>query len=977
MGQATQKHKDAPKIEPPSNGAKFVPLHCHSWFSLLDGLCSPSDIASTAFCLGHKAVAVTDHGSCAGLYKLQEKCKKLDVKPIFGMETYFAEDVSVRNKDEKPSHLTIWAKNAIGYKNLIALSTRAYTEGFYSKPRIDFGMLSKHREGLMIGSACAKGIVCKRVIDGDESGARVIAGKMKELFGGDFYCEIMGHIYNPEAKDKEKKFLDAMRVVLKIADDMGIKSIFTYDSHYCKKEEAFYQDVLMSMQTGDTIKNPNRMSLQSSDFYMKSFEELERICRNRPDLLSNTLEVAEKVEPNLLVPVKESLPDFPLPPGIQSEEQYFKKLVRDGMMKRGIFNDQTYRDRISTELDVITKCGFVRYFLLLWDLVDFARRNNISMGPGRGSGAASLCLYCLDVTQLDPIKHDLMFARFLNPDRVSPPDVDLDFDDTKQSEMFKYVSMKYGQSCVTRIGTYGSMKVKDAIRRVGKALDIGGDWEEAAKSGKGDQKGKWKSGKNTLQLVGSITKAVKSRELDMSSPEKLLKSFENHISKSSELGMYASDYPQLFEVCKKMITGCLTSCGVHPAGIILCRFPVSDLVPLRVTKEVLCTQFDMKEVEPMGLLKFDFLGLRTVRVMKRCLDLVEARTGEHPDIDALEPNDQKVFDLLNKQSLAGVFQFDGSDGIGELLRNIHVDSFNDMVVTCALYRPGTLKGKMPSGKNVPEAYCIYKKDPSKVKYIHPMMKDFLSETYGMMVYQEQVMLASVKMAGFNPVEADTFRKAIGKKQGDLFLKLKEKFMSGCIQSGVGEDVGKKVFALCEFFSGYGFNKAHSASYAYLAYQTAWLKAYYPIEFMCSLLSSVVDKEDERIHYERACEAMGIELDKHHINKSKTDYTIVGSHIQKPLTSLKGIGEASVVKIVDAQPFENLEDFLRKVDGHAANKKAFETLAMSGCMNCFGMTSKAMIASYEEIRAIVKKKEAYVKRERKAGFGEKNLFDLDV
>jgi DNA polymerase-3 subunit alpha len=942
---------------PPPEGANFVPLHCHSHFSVLDGLNSPEEIALRARELGHPAVALTDHGSCGGLYHFQKACKKCGIKPILGMEAYVVDNAMVRDKEERKRHLTIWATNQEGYKNLIALSSKGYLEGFYSKPRISLEDIDKRKAGLLVGSACIKGIVCDRIMADDKPRAIETAGKLKDMLGDAFYCEVMSHRYDASSKDKQTAFAKAMKAVLEVADTVGIKSVLTYDSHYCRPEDAQYHDVLLSIQTKDTIKNPNRFSFHSSDFYMKPWDELVRICSVRKDLLSNTLEVASRVSSEDLIKTSPPLlPDFQLPQGVKSEEAYLKELIREGMIERGIFDKQEYRDRIMTELEVITKCGFVRYFLILWDVVNYARRSGIAVGPGRGSGAASLCLYSLSVTQLDPIKHDLLFARFLNPDRVSPPDVDLDFDDSKQEEMFNYVARKYGQECVSRIGSYTAPKVKDAIRRTAKALDVGNDWEQS------DGKGKWKSGQNTMDVVSLLAKVL---------PDDPKLTMDDAL-KIREVEDFVESYPKLFEVSKR-IMGTLVASGVHPAGIIISKQKVVDMIPLRMdTDGVVCTQFDMKEVEPLGMLKFDFLAIKNLRVIDKCLKMVKVNHGDAIKIDALETNDPAVFKLLNDGKVDGIFQFEsgeGKKGISGLLRDIRVDSFEDMIVTCALYRPGTIKAKVHTD------YPLYKHGKKAVKYVHPMMKELLHETYGMMVYQEQVMLVSMRMAGFTNVEADWLRKAMGKKDPKIMEKLEGKFVSGCIANGISPDDAKKVFDLCSLFSGYGFNRAHAAAYAMLAYQTAWLKTHYPVEYMCSLMSANAGDDKKIPKYERATESMGIQMLPHHINKSKADYSIEGRSIRRPLSSLKGIGDVGIKAIVASQPFDSLNDFVAKVDAHAVNIRVFTVLVEAKCMECFGMTKNQLETKYAEAKKRVKQAEK--QKERDKGFDSVNMFDCPI
>jgi DNA polymerase-3 subunit alpha len=769
------------------NTVEYVPLHCHSYYSLLDGLDSPETIAETAAINGYPAVALTDHGTCGGLFAFQKACEKHGIKPILGIETYVVDNMSSRNKEDKRYHLVILAKNQDGYRNLIKLSTLAYTSGFYSKPRIDLSVLASMKEGLIVLSACSHGVVCGPVMAGDIEGATKTAKYLKDTFGDDFYIEIMDHHYKPELEDEEQAQRNGMRQTMKIATDLGIKCVYTCDSHYCFKADAEVHDVVLCISTKDTIKNPKRkLSFGSSDFYMKGWDEikLNLIDRGAGHLIANTMEIANKVSGGLIKPSKTLLPSYPLPPGVASEEEYLKTLIKEGMIRRGIYNRKSYRDRITEELDVITKCGFLSYFLILWDLISYARRKKIRHGAGRGSGVASLCLYCLGVTAMDPIKHDRLFSRFLNPDRISPPDVDLDFDYLKQDEMFKYVSEKYGRDCTSRIGTYGSLKAKDAIKRAGKALDLGNDWDDSSAGGE------WKSGKNTLTIVDNISKAI---------PFGVDMTIERAISESDEIRQYSEQYPEVFKAAKK-IEGILSSCGVHPAGVVVCSQPINKVVPLRITNDVLCTQFDMHEVEEMGLLKFDFLALKTLSIIDLSLDLIKKRHGKEIDIDALDPTDPNVFKLFNERDIEGIFQFEGY-GISQVIMDLRVDSFTDLMAGVSLFRPGPMD-------LIPD-YCDYKHGRKPLEYVHPLMKELLSDTYGMMIFQEQVMTISMKMAGFTPVEADKFRKGMGKKQPEIIAAMKGKFISGSIKNGVTQAQAEKVFSLCEKFAGYGFNKCLS------------------------------------------------------------------------------------------------------------------------------------------------------------------------
>jgi len=925
------------------NAIDFVPLHCHSFYSILDGLNSPEDMVVRAANLGHSSMAITDHGVCSGLYRFNEACKNLKrcnncnmhfsskdktcphcglenvekvktFKPIFGMEGYVVDDVNLRDIGETRRHITLWAKNSEGYKNLIWLSTFGCTSGAYQKPRISISLLEEHKQGLIVGTACANGVVCGEVLDGNLEKAKSVLIRLKEIFGDDLYVEFMNHVYNAEEIERQTEVLEAMRKTLAIADEVGVKAIFTYDSHYCKQDDAFCHDVLLSVQTRNTIKNPKRMTFRSTDFYMRSMPEIIERCMGRNDLIFNTKELSDKISGELLpkFPFQELLPPFQLPQGVKSEEQLLKSLIRTGMQQRGVYNKQIYRDRVLTELDAIIKLGFVRYFLVLWDVVNYAKRNGIAVGPGRGSAAGSLCIYCLGITQLDPIKYGLLFERFINPDRVSPPDVDIDYADDRQEEMFKYVSTRYGEQFVARIGTYGTLGAKDSIKRVGKALDVGGDWEDVV-----TEKSSWKSGPKTLALVNEMTKAI---------DEKPGTSLSEIIATNPEIKRYAAEYPKLFETAVKM-EGTITSPGEHAAGVILCNRPLVELIPLRHDKEAgFCSQFDKNEVEPLGLLKYDFLGLKNLRIIDKCVKLIEERHGVKVNVDELEPNDPAVFKMLNDGHVHGVFQFEGGDGrvgrdgnppyhtMSGLLMNIKVESFNDLIACVSLFRPGTLKGTW-DGKSVPETYCDYKHGRKPIKLLHPKMGTLLGETQGMMVYQEGVMLMARELALFTMAEADTFRKGIGKKDAVLVESLKQKFVDGCLRNGLDEVTARKVFELCESFAGYGFNKAHAACYAFIGYQCAWLKYHYKVELAAALMSAYIGNEIKLDKYERVYSRSNVPILAHHINKSKLEYSIEGNSVRRPLTSLKGLGEKAALAIVKAQPFSDLKDFVLKIGGN--------------------------------------------------------------
>ena len=936
----------------------YVSLHNHSFYSLLDGLSSPKALASEAKKHGMPAVALTDHGTCAGLYQFQKACKEVGIKPILGMEAYFVDNIEVRDKTDKRWHLLLLAKNKVGYRNLIALNSSGYTSGYYYKPRIDMSMIRRHSEGLIACSACAQGIVCGPLLESEFSPA--VAKDMvlkyckdfQEVFKDDFYIEIMSNQYDESKKEFADKLRVVSRLVYEIAQQLNIPTIFTCDSHYCAPEDAPAHDLLLSIQTKDTIKNPDRFSYFSKDFFLKSPQQVFNICgADYRHLMDNTIKIADKIEEDIIQPAKDLLPNFPLPSGIASEEDYLKSLLEAGMRTKGLIDKPEYCDRIRTEFQVIMATGYPKYFLILWDLIQFARNNGIRVGPGRGSGVASLCLYCLGVTALDPIKHKLMFSRFLSPDRVSPPDVDLDFDQTRQHEIFDYIVKKYGVDCIARIGTYSSLKAKDAIKRTGKAMDVGGDWERAEHTG-----GSWESGRATLSLVDAISKSI---------PDGADVTIDSALRESMELRHFESQHPEVFKFAKK-IQGTLSSAGVHPAGIVICREPVVNYSPLRVNKDVVCTQFEMSEVEELGMLKIDILALSTLTVIDKCIALIKERTGNLIQPNLLEPNDPLIFRMLNDKKTDGVFQFEGY-GITKLLKEIRVDTFEDMIVCNALFRPGTLRA------GIHQLYCDYKHGLKEVSYVHPAMKDVLCDTYGMMIYQEDVIRTAVAIAGFTDLAADKLRKAVGKKIPELMAKSKAAFVEGCVKKGVSQQVGEKVFELIDFFSGYGFNRSHAAAYAFLAYQTAWLKYYFPLEFYCSLLS-VEGDDDKRLGYEKfAATFKGANVQKLiailpvDINKSKMDYVIEGDGIRRPLRSLMGVGDKAAESIIKHQPFNSFESFVSRT---SINTTVLQALAKSGCFKHWAMNNESLMEQFEKCRDAARKAR---KREQTYGDTEGLLF----
>jgi len=942
---------------------KFVHLHNHSAFSVLDGLTSIENMVKCAKETGYKSLALTDHGTCAGLVQFQNECKEHGIKSILGMEAYITSDCSVKEKDTKSNHLVLLAKNKVGYHNLIRLSSLGYLEGFYHKPRIDFNLLRKHHEGLIVSSACCVGEIPDLLWKSENAKAEQVAGQYRDLFGDDFYLEIMMHTYSTKKSQEERE----KQLAYKISDlskKMNIKAICTNDCHYARKQEADTHDVLLSIQTHDVVKNPDRFTFGSNDFYLKSYEEMFALYKNAPDLLLNTVEISEKIENKLISTSDDLLPDFKVPEGFASGDAYLKSLIKEGMIKRGLYTKTLYKERIRYEMDVITKCKYTKYFLILWDIINFAKTNGIRVGAGRGSAVSSLILYCLGITQLDPIKYDLLFERFLNPDRVSPPDVDVDFDYNRREEVYNYIVNKYGQDRTSQIGTYNTFQAKACIKGVVKALDLGRDWEAEQKCKQ--DKTKYVETKYSLRLADEISKLIPKKAEGLADAMRLSTPFRSAMEK----------HPKLIE-CTQLLEGTLSSAGVHPAGIIVCKDPVIDHVPLRVSKGVLCSQYDGPEVEKIGLLKFDLLAIKTLTMLDNTVKMIHKRHGKLIDIDSLEPNDPKVFEIYNGvdgKNTLGLFQFESS-GIAELLKNIRVNSFEDIIVANALYRPG------PMGAGVHDLYCQYKHDNSKIKYLHPRMGEILKDSYGIMIYQESIMKVARELAGFTRGQSDTLRKAVGKKIPELLKEQRELFVNGCVKNNVTPKIAEAIFEQIDYFAGYGFNKSHAAAYSLISYQCAYLKTYYPIEFMCNLLTNEINNNDKNLKlnmYLSEARRLGIICKPQSINYSGLEFEIEkGIHeqhnravevIRKPLAILDGIGEKAVHNIVNNKPYKSMDDFVRRIDRRVVNVRVVNALIASGCMDVWKESHDTLNTQYLETKKQLEKetraKEKAIKKAEK-------------
>jgi len=890
----------------------FVPLHIHTEYSLLDGAIKIDELVETAASYMMPAVAMTDHGTLFGTIRFYNKAKKAGIKPIIGCETYVASG-SRLDRDKSPDsynyHLILLARNLDGYRNLVTLVTRAYTEGFYYKPRIDLDLLEQYSGGLIGLSSCMKGEVPSYLRRGMLDRARETALRYKHILGSDnFYLEVQDNGL------EEQEELN--RQLIALSEELHIPLVATNDCHYLHKEDSRAHDVLLCIQTGKTINSPDRMKFKTDKLYFKSPDEMKEAFAHVPEALANTVKIAERC--NLELPMGEYLlPNFPLPNG-QDPGDFLETLGMEGLKKRcGDTIPDEYLARFKHELAVIKRMGYASYFLIVWDFINYAKQNRIPVGPGRGSAAGSLISYALGITEIDPLRYNLLFERFLNPERISMPDIDIDFCKDRRPEVIGYVAEKYGQDHVAQIITFGTMAAKAAIRDVGRALDI--PYAEVDKIAK------------MVPMTLNITIA------DAMKAEPKLR----EIYKSDER------YRDLIDIAKRL-EGLSRHASTHAAGVVISPEPLTNFTPLyrNPSDETITTQFDMTSVEKTGLLKFDFLGLKTLTVIDKTVKYTE-ENGKKIDLATISFDDPGTYQLLGKGDTTGVFQLE-SDGMREILVKMLPNRFEDLIALVALYRPG------PIGSGMIDDFINRKKGITPVKYDLPQLSEILDETYGVILYQEQVMRIANKLASFTMGEADILRKAMGKKKAAEMEKLKDKFINGSVKNGISEAKAKKIFDLMSFFAEYGFNKSHSAAYAYVSYQTAYLKANYPVEFMAATLSTDMDNADKVVKFIAECRNMGIEILPPDINLSDREFKVTGTSIRFGLEAVKGAGSAAIEAIIDArsvEPFSSFEDFLERVDSRKVNKKVIEKLIKAGAFDSIAPSRKS---TFEALASPVKK-----------------------
>ncbi|MCA1833156.1 MAG: DNA polymerase III subunit alpha [Actinomycetota bacterium] len=904
--------------------SSFVHLHNHTEFSLLDGAARIDELVGQAAAMGMPAIAVTDHGVMYGAVDFYKACKKHGVKPILGAELY----VATRTRFQKDSrdhdfnhHLTVVAETQTGYQNLLKLVTAGWLEGYYYRPRVDTELLAQLSEGLIATSGCLGGEVCTALNQDRWDHAVQTAGRYKEIFGPDnYFIELQDHGL-PEQKKVNPLLLD-------LAKHAGLRVVATNDLHYTKREDSKAHDVLLCIQTGKTMNDPGRFKFDAEEFYLKSAEEMRALFAHVPEACDVTLEIGERCNVELTFG-KLHLPPYTPPTG-EPQEAYLRRLVDEGAAKRyGSPLSAEVRDRVSHELEIIISMGFAGYFLIVADLIAFAKRSGIRVGPGRGSAAGSVVSYCLEITDLDPLRWGLIFERFLNPERRQMPDIDMDFDDRRRGEMIRYVSEKYGEDHVAQIVTFATIKGKQAIRDAARVLDypyaVG---DRLAKMYPPSILGK------DAPLAACFDKSVAWPEPGHNdaypNASDLRKTYEE-----DEISRNVIDIARSLEGLRRQYS-------VHAAGVVIGAEPLANFMPLQRTDDDhggIVTQYEMKAVEELGLLKMDFLGLRNLTVIEDTLANLRKTRGIELDIDNPPLDDRKTYEMLSAGDTIAVFQLE-SPGMRELCKRLRPDRFEDVMALVALYRPG------PLGEKMHIEYANRKHGVKKVEYLHADLAPVLEKTYGIICYQEQCLEIAVNMAGFTMAEADTLRKAIGKKVGDIMRAQREKFVNGCVGKDYSKELAEKLWEMIDHFSGYGFNASHACGYAFIAFQTAYLKAHYPVEYMAALLTSVRANQDRSALYLAECRSLGIKVFPPDVNESEADFTpTVEGGIRFGLAAVRNVGANVVAAIVRARadrPFASFADFVHRVDPIALNKRVVEALTKAGAFDSLGLDRSTLL-----------------------------------
>ena len=883
----------------------FVHLHVHSEYSLLDGACRIKGLIARAKELGQTAVAITDHGVMYGVIDFYEEAKREGIHPIIGCEVYVAPRTrfdKVHGPDSEAAHLVLLCKNETGYQNLIRMVSCGFTEGFYNRPRVDLDLLREHSEGLICLSACLAGAIPRYLERGDYDGAKEYAKTLSGIYGeGNFYLELQDHGI-PEQRAVNQG-------LYRLSEELSLPLVATNDAHYLTREDAYLQDVLMCVQMNKTLEDPDRMKFATEEFYIKSEDEMRELFPHHPEAIENTAKIAELCQMDFTFG-KYHLPQYDVPSEFSSSAEYFRYLVNCGFEERFQNPPEEYRTRLEYEMNMIEQMGYVDYFIIVWDFIRFAKDSGIPVGPGRGSAAGSLVSYCLNITSIDPMKYNLYFERFLNPERVSMPDIDIDFCYVRRPEVIDYVVKKYGADRVAQIVTFGTMAARGAVRDVGRVLNIPyGEVDAVAKQ-------------IPFELKMTIEKA-----LGVSKPLKELYDNDARIRRLIDTAQALEGMPR--------------HASTHAAGVVITKNPVDSYVPLSKNDESIVTQFPMTTLERLGLLKMDFLGLRNLTVLRDAEAMVRKQAPAF-SLDEIDDHDEGTFAMLAQGKTAGVFQLE-SGGMTNVVTGMKPHSIEEITAIVALFRPGPMD-------SIPR-YIDCKFHPEKITYKHPLLKEILEVTYGCIVYQEQVMDIFRKVAGYSLGRADMVRRAISKKKEKEILRERENFVRGnheegivgAAGNGISEQIANEIFDEIVAFANYAFNKAHAAAYAMVSYQTAYMKHHYPREYMAALLTSVLDNSSKITEYIALCREMGVRVLPPDINESFDDFTVSGDSIRFGLAAIKNIGRGMVKIVVSEReengPFTSLQDFCERMTDRELNRRAVENLIKCGAFDKFGARSQ--------------------------------------
>ncbi len=915
------------------NFVPFIPLHVHTEYSLLDGSAKIKELVARAKELGMDSLAITDHGAMYGAIEFYKAAKNVGIKPIIGCEVYVAEGSRLKKEGKGGGyyHLVLLAENLEGYHNLIKIVSYGFIDGFYYKPRVDKELLRKYHQGIIASSACLAGEVARNILDHSYEQAKKSALEYLDIFGeGNFFLELQDHGMTEQRK--------VNAALLRMSKETGIPLICTNDSHYIYKEDAEPHDILLCIQTGKTVLDEDRMRYEGGQYYLKSGKEMLELFPNVPEALENTVQIARRCNVELTFHDLK-LPHYDVPDGMDAKT-YLRKLCYEGFAQKYPQADQAKKDRLEYELGIIETMGYVDYFLIVWDYIHYAKAHGIMVGPGRGSAAGSMVSYCLDITTLDPLKYDLIFERFLNPERVSMPDIDVDFCYERRQEVIDYVNEKYGEDHVAQIVTFGTLAARAAIKDVGRALAM------------------------PYSEVDRISKMV---------PTELGITLTKALEKNPELKQaYEED-----EAVKRLIDTSIRLEGLprhsstHAAGVVICKEPVMEYVPLTTSEGIINTQYTMTLLEELGLLKMDFLGLRTLTVIRDAVAEIKRNTGVTVDIDHL-PEEPKVYQLISQGKTEGVFQLE-SNGMKQFMKELQPTCLEDLIAGISLYRPGPMDfiPKYIEGKN----------DPEHIRYTHPALEPILKNTYGCIVYQEQVMQIVRDLAGYSLGRSDLVRRAMSKKKADVmaqerknFVYGDEKTVKGCVANGIPAEVAEQIFDEMTDFAKYAFNKSHAACYAVVAYQTAWLKTYYPVEFMAALMTSVMWNTGKLIGYIEECGKMGISILPPDINESRANFAVSGNSIRFALAAIKSVGKGAVETLVKERDehgsFTSMTNFCKRLEETDWNKRGIEALIKAGAFDSLGGKRSQYIAVYKVIL------DSIGQARKNNIVGQINLFDMN-